>query len=163
MSATTRVLGQNISVKMWTVNPTCTACSTDADAIRFTVGTCTVIGGCDAIDIGATKEMIDVTAFEDTITKNVPGRVNQDAININGNFDGTCSTQKTLQGDVFHEGVVAAANTVRVFSATDSSTKRRFSWKGYVNSFKTSIPVKGKATFSMSILPVSKVQVCTTA
>jgi len=163
MSATTRSLGPKWSIKMWTVNPTCTACSADADAIRFTVGTCTVIGGCDNIDIGATKEMYDVTAFEDTINKNVPGRVTQDPINIAGNFDGTCSTQKTLQGDVFHEGVVASADTVRVFSATDTINKRRFSWKGYVNSFKVNVPVKAKATFSLTILPISKVQVCTTA
>jgi len=163
MSATTRSLGFNWLVKMWTVNPTCTACSADADAIRFTVGTCTTIGGCDNLDLGATKEMIDVTAFEDTINKNVPGRVNQDPINISGNFDGTCSTQKTLQGDVFHEGVVAAANTVRVFSATDTVNKRKFSWKGYTQSFKVGVPVKGKATFSASFLPISKVQVCTTA
>lgn len=163
MSATTRSLGYNWTIKLWTVNPTCTACSTDADAIRFTVGTCTVIGGCDTVDIGATRDMIDVTSFEDTIIKNVPGRVNQDAINISGNWDGTCSTQKTLLGDVFHEGVVAAAATVRCFSATDTVLKRKFSWKGYVSSFKINSGVKNKATFTTSILPISKVQVCTTA
>jgi len=163
MSATTRSLGPNWTIKMWTVNPTCTACSADADAIRFTLGTCTVIGGCDSLDIGGTKEMYDVTSFEDGITKNVPGKLTLDAINLNGNFDGTCSTQKTLQGDVFHEGVVASANTVRCFSATDTINKRRFSWKGYVNSFKVGVPVKGKATFTSSILPISKIQVCTTA
>ena len=148
---------------MWTVNPTCTACSTDADAIRFTVGTCTVIGGCDTLDLGGTKKMEDVTSFGDTIGKMVPGMLDLDAININGNFDGTCSTQKTLQGDVFHEGTVASANTVRVFSATDTVNKRRFSWKGYVQSFKVNVGVKAKATFTMSLLPISKVQVCTTA
>lgn len=163
MSATTRSLGYNWTIKLWTVNPTCTACSSDPDAIRFTVGTCTVIGGCDAIDLGGTRDMIDVTSFEDTITKNVPGRLNLDAINISGNFDGTCSTQKTLQGDVFHEGVVASAATVRCFSATDTVNKRRFSWKGYCNSFMVSAGVKDKATFTTTILPISKIQVCTTA
>jgi hypothetical protein len=163
MSATTRSIGYNWTLKMWTVNPTCTACSTDTDAVRFTVGTCTVIGGCDNIDLGGTREMIDVSSFEDSITKNVPGRLTLDAINIAGNFDGTCSTQKTLQGDIFHEGVVASAATVRCFSATDAVLKRRFSWKGYVNSFKVSSGVKSKASFTATILPISKIQVCTTA
>lgn len=162
MSATTRSLGYNWLLKLHT-GATCTACSADADAIRFTVGTCTTIGGCDNFDIGGTREMIDVTAFEDTIMKNVPGRINQDAITFSGTFDGVCSTQKTLQGDIFHEGVVASAATVRVFNATDTVNKRKLSWKGYVNSFKITGAVKGKVGFTMTMLPISKVQVCTTA
>ena len=62
MSATTRSLGYNWLVKLHT-GATCTACSTDADAIRFTAGTCTTIGGCDTIDLGGTKQMNDVSSF----------------------------------------------------------------------------------------------------
>jgi len=163
MSATTRSLGHNWTFKYWSVNPTCTACSADADAIRFTVGTCTVIGGMDNIDLGITRDMIDVTAFEDTITKNVPGRVMQDPITLAGTYDPGDTAQKVIVGDLFHEGVVAAAATVRVFSATDTVNKRKHSWKGYVTSGKIGVPVKGKSNFSMTILPISKVQVCTTA
>jgi len=107
--------------------------------------------------------MHDVSAFEDTMDKEVPGRVAYDPINIAGNFDGTCSTQKTLQGDVFHEGVVASTNTVRCISATDTINKRRFSWKGYTTAFKVGAGVKGKATFNATFKAISKIQVCTTA
>jgi hypothetical protein len=162
MSVTTRSIGYNWTLKLWTTNPTCTSCSTDADAIRFTVGTCTVIGGMDTIDLGGTRELIDVTSFEDTINKQVAGRISLDPINISGNYDGTCSTQRTLLGDIFHEGVVASSTTVRVFSATDTILKRKHSWKGYVTSAKINAGVKNKATFSITIVPLSKVQVCTT-
>lgn len=163
MSVTTRSLGYNWLLKYWSANPTCTACSTDADAIRFTVGTCTTIGGMDTFDLGGTKEMIDVTAFEDTMNKSVPGRVNFDAVNISGNYDPGDASQKVMAGQIFHEGVVAASNTVYVFSATDTVTKRKHTWKGYVASSKVNAGVKNKATFSMTVLPISKVQVCTTS
>jgi hypothetical protein len=162
MSVTTRSLGYNYLLKYWSVNPTCTACSADADAIRFTVGTCTTIGGLDTFDFGATREMLDVTAFEDTMAKNVPGRVAFDAINFSGNYDPGDAAQKVMVGDLFHEGVVAASTVVRVFSVTDTTNKRKHSFKGYVASAKVNAGVKGKATFSMSVLPISKVQVCTT-
>lgn len=165
MSATTRSLGYNWLLKYWSVAPTETACTTDADAISFTLGTCTTIGGMDNLDLGGTREMIDVTSFEDTITKNVPGRITQDTINVSGTYDYTCSAQKALQTDIFKERGAATSTvaTVRVFSATDTVGKRKYSWKGYVNSAKIGVPVKGKANFSVSILPISKVMVCTTA
>ena len=117
----------------------------------------------DNLDLGGTKEMIDVTAFEDTITKNVPGRTSLDALNFAGTYDGACSTQKTIVGDIFHEGKVASANTVRVLTATDTVNKRKHTIAGYVNNVKVSIPVKGKGNFSFSLLPSRKIQVCTTA
>jgi hypothetical protein len=165
MSATTRSLGYNWLLKYWSVNPTCTTCTTDTDAISFTVGTCTTIGGMDNLDIGGSREMIDVTSFEDTIIKQVPGRISLDVINVSGNYDYTCSAQKALQTDIFKERGVSTSTsaTVRVFSATDTVGKRKYSWKGYVTAAKLGVPVKGKATFSASIVPISKVMVCTIA
>jgi hypothetical protein len=163
MSATTRSLGYNYLLKYWSANPTCTACSADADAIRFTAGTCTTIGGMDNFDLGGAKEMFDVTSFEDTMNKNVPGRVNFDPINLAGNYDPGDAAQKVMVGQILHEGVVASTNTIYVFSATDTVNKRKHSWKGYITSAKITAGVKNKATFAMTILPMSKVQVCTTA
>lgn len=163
MSATTRSLGYNWLLKYWSVNPTCTACSADTDAIVFSVGTCTTIGGLDSFDTGATREMLDVTSFEDTMYKSVPGRVTFDPITLSGNYDPGDASQKVMVGDLFHEGKVASATTVRVFSATDTTNKRKHSWKGYVTTAKINAGVKNKATFSMTVVPISKVQVCTTA
>jgi len=160
MSATTRTLGHNWTVKVL-AGGTCTACSTDADAVVVTAGTCTTLGGMDNLDIGGTKDMIDVTAFEDTMTKNVPGRISLDTLSFSGSYDGVCSTQKTLVGDIFHEGRVATANTVRVVVATDTVNKRKHTIIGYVNNVKVTIPVKGKGNFSFSLLPTRKIQVCT--
>lgn len=163
MSVTTRSLGYNYLLKYWSVNPTCTACSADADAIRFTVGTCTTIGGLDNFDVGATREMLDVSAFEDTMYKEVPGRRSYDAVTFSGNYDPGDAAQKVMVGELFHEGVVAHADTVRVFSVTDTVQKRKHSFKGYVTSAKINAGVKAKATFNMTVKPISKVQVCTTA
>jgi hypothetical protein len=117
----------------------------------------------DSLDLGGTKEMIDVTAFEDTCNKSVPGRVSFDALNFSGSYDTVCSTQKTIVGDIFHEGKVASANTIRVITATDTVNKRKHTIAGYVTSVKPSIQVKGKGTFAFSLLPSRKIQVCTTA
>jgi hypothetical protein len=164
MSATTRTLGFNWLVK-FCCGGTCTACSTDADAVRLSGATCTNIGGMDNIDFGGTKEMIDVTAFEDTINKNVPGRVSLDAINFAGNYDTGCtaSKQRYFLRDIFHQNVCASSSPVRWISATDTVNKRIHFARGYTSSVKIGIPVKGKGTFSFSLLPISKVQVCTLA
>ena len=162
MSATTRTLGQNWLIKLVT-GGTCTACSTDPDAVVLLGGTCSTIGGMDNLDLGGTREMIDVTSFEDTCDKNVPGRIKYDAINIAGNYDPVCSTQKTIVGDIFHEGKVASATTVRCLTATDTINKRKHTLSGYVSGVKVGVPVKGKGTFSFTFLPVRKIQVCTTA
>jgi hypothetical protein len=163
MSATTRSLGFNWLVKL-VCGGTCTTCSTDADVMRVCGGTCTTIGGMDNLDFGGTKEMIDVTAFEDTMTKNVPGRISLDAINFSGNYDSGDTKQKTIVGDIFHEAkVCGTAADIRSITATDITNKRRHYVRGYVNSVKIGVPVKGKGTFSFSLLPISKVQVCTTA
>lgn len=163
MSASTRSLGYNYTVKYWSVNPTCTACSTDADAIVFTVGTCTVIGGMDNFSINAMREMIDVTSFEDTMNKSVPGRRNYDPITLSGNYDPGDAAQKVMVGELFHEGKVAHTTTERVFSVTDTINKRKHSFKGYVASAQIGGGVKDKTTFSMTVFPMSKIQVCTTS
>lgn len=163
MSVTTRSLGYNYTLKYWSVNPTCTACSADADAIRFTVGTCTVIGGLDNFSIEAIRDMIDVSSFEDTMFKSVPGRRSYSPVALSGNYDPGDAAQKVMVGELFHEGVVAHADTVRVFSITDSVQKRKHSFKGYVTKAAVSAGVKDKASFSMEIVPISKVQVCTTS
>jgi hypothetical protein len=128
-------------------------------------GTCTTIGGMDNLDFGGSKEMIDVTAFEDTMTKNVPGRITLDPVNFAGNYDTGCSTskQRAFLSDIFHEAKVASANTIRYLTATDITNKRRHYIRGYTTSVKIGIPVKSKGTFSFTLLPISKVQVCTTA
>ena len=162
MGVTTRALGYNFTVGYWSVNPTCTACSTDADAIRFTAGTCTAIGGFDSISgLGGTKQMIDVTAFEDTMDKVVPGRINYSEITFAGNLDPGDASQKTLSGDIFHEGVVAATNPVRVYWVKDSVNKRKYSWKAYTTKADIGVAVKDKATFTLGNIPISKIQVCT--
>lgn len=162
MSATTRSLGQNWLIKLVT-GGTCTACSTDADAVVLSGGACSVIGGMDNLDLGGSKDMIDVSAFEDTIYKKVPGRTMLDDINIAGTYDGVCSTQKTIVGDIFHEGKVPSANTVRVIAATDTVNKRKHTIAGYVSGVKATIPLKGKGNFSFVITPTRKIQVCTTS
>lgn len=162
MSATTRSLGYNWLLK-YVCGGTCSTCSTDADVMRISGGTCTTIGGMDNLDFGGSKEMIDVTAFEDTMTKNVPGRISLDPVNFAGSYDTGCSTskQRAFLSDIFHEVNVASANTIRCLTATDTVNKRRHYIRGYTNSVKIGVPVKSKGTFSFTLLPISKIQTCT--
>jgi hypothetical protein len=115
------------------------------------------------MDFGGNRDMIDVTSFEDTMVKSVSGRLAYDPINFSGNYDPGDAAQKVMAGDIFHEGVVAQSAVVRVFSATDTVNKRKHSFKGYITKFAVNAGVKNKATFSMTVTPLSKVQVCTTA
>jgi hypothetical protein len=162
MGVTTRALGYNFVVGYFSTAPTCTACSADADAIRFTAGACTVIGGFDTISgLGGTKEMIDVGAFEDTMDKVVPGRIKYSEITFSGNLDPGDTSQKTLSGDIFHEGVVAASNPVRVYYVKESVNKRKWTWKAYTTKADIGATVKGKATFTLGNIPISKIQACT--